>query len=168
MVSPLQCHLQLAIYVFRRKEHKNTDRFEAHWEEMLPVTGAKRIALLPYKQNPCHSTLDTLKAAKSKAQRTARPYAEYWQSVYAKIQTAAHCSHAREMYEGIKDSHLPHKHQDSTSQSKVWRSHHGPVQAAKALGWALSRASLNRCCPWRLARTTSHGGARRDAYTGGA
>lgn len=75
---------------------------------MQPVTEAKRIALLAHKQNPFHSTLDALRAAKSKAQRTARRSAnEYLQSLCAKIHTAADCGHTRGMYEGIKTATGP-------------------------------------------------------------
>ena len=107
------CHLRDAIYdsamsAFGRKAHKNADWFEAHWKEMQPVTEAKRIALLAYKQNPCHSTRDALRAAKSKAQQTARRCAnKYWQTLCAKIQTAADCGHIRGMYEGIKTATGP-------------------------------------------------------------
>ncbi|PFX17198.1 Craniofacial development protein 2 [Stylophora pistillata] len=95
------CHLWDVIYdsvmsAFGRKAHKNANWLEAHWKEMQPVTEAKRIALLAYKQNPCHSTRDALRAAKSKAQQTARCCAnKYWQSLCAKIQTAAACGHTR-------------------------------------------------------------------------
>jgi len=61
-----------AMSTFGKKERKNADWFEAHWDKMEPVTEAKRKALLDYKQNPCPSTRDALKAARSKAQQTAR------------------------------------------------------------------------------------------------
>ena len=46
---------------------KNADWFEAHWDKMEPVAETKRKALLDYKENPCPSTCDALKAARSKA-----------------------------------------------------------------------------------------------------
>ena len=106
-------HLRDAIYdsaisAFGRKEHKNADWFEAHWDEMQPVTEAKRIALLAYKQNSCHSTRDALSLAKSRAQHTARRCANvYSQNLCAKIQTAADCGYTKGMYEGIKTATGP-------------------------------------------------------------
>ena len=68
-----------------------------------PVTEAKRKALLAYKQNPCPGTRDALRAARSKAQQTARRCAnEYWQNLCANIQAAADSGHFKGMYEGIK------------------------------------------------------------------
>ena len=57
---------------FGKKERKNADWFESFWEEMQPVTEAKRKAMLAHKQNPSPSTRATLRAARSKAQKTAR------------------------------------------------------------------------------------------------
>ena len=59
-------HLRHAIYhsamsAFGRKEHKNADWFKVHWEEMQPVHRLKDSPA--YKQNPSHSTRDTLRAA---------------------------------------------------------------------------------------------------------
>ena len=93
---------------FWRKERKNADWFEAHWDEMQPVTEAKRIALLAYKQNSCHNTRDALRVAKNKAQQTARRCANvYWQNLCAKIQTAADYGYAKGMYEKIKTATGP-------------------------------------------------------------
>ena len=92
-----------AMSAFGKKERRNADWFEAHWVEMEPVTEAKRKALLDHKQKPCPSTRDALKAARSKAQQTARRCAnEYWQSLCVRIQAAADCGYTRGMYEGIK------------------------------------------------------------------
>ena len=75
---------------------------------MQPVREAKRIALLAYKLNSCHSTRDALRVAKSKAQQTARRCANvYWQNLCAKIQSAADCSYAKGVYEGIKTATGP-------------------------------------------------------------
>lgn len=79
--------------VFGKKEHKNADWVEAHWEEMQPVTEAKRKALLDHKQNHCPTTRNALKAARSKAQQTSRRCAnEYWQTLCAQIQSAANAA----------------------------------------------------------------------------
>ena len=97
-----------AMAAFGKKEPKNTDWFEAHWGEMQPVTEAKRKALLDHKQNPCPSSRDSLKAARSKAQQTARSCAnKYWKTLCAQIQSAADCGYARGMYEGIKTATGP-------------------------------------------------------------
>ena len=45
-----------AMSAFAGIERENADWLEAHWEEMQPVTEARRIAMLSYKLNPCHST----------------------------------------------------------------------------------------------------------------
>ena len=107
MVSPPRRHLRLGHICVRKKWTQESDWFEAHWEEMQPVTEAKKIALLAYKQNPFRGTRDALRVAKSKAQRTTRRCAnDYFQST-AKIQTASDCGHARRMYEGIKTATDP-------------------------------------------------------------
>ncbi|XP_068724161.1 uncharacterized protein [Montipora capricornis] len=75
---------------------------------MQPVKEAKRKAMLAHKQNPCPSTCDALRAARSKAQQTARRCAnEYWQNLCPKFQLAADCGHAKGMYEGIKAATVP-------------------------------------------------------------
>ena len=45
------------MFAFAGIERKNADWFEAHCEEMQPVTEARRIAMLNYKQNPRHPHL---------------------------------------------------------------------------------------------------------------
>ena len=62
---------------------KNADWFEACWEEMQPVTEAKRKVMLARKQNPSPSTFDTLRAARSKAQQTAHRCANCTGRTYA-------------------------------------------------------------------------------------
>jgi len=80
-----------AISAFGKRERRNTDWYEAHWVEMQPVTEAKREALLAHKQNPCPSTRDALRAARKKAQQTARRCAarrcanDYWLNLCSKI-----------------------------------------------------------------------------------
>ena len=106
-------HLRDAIYdsamaAFGKKERSSADWFEAHWIQLQPVTEAKRKALLAYKQNPCPGTRDALRAARSKAQQTARHCAnEYWQNLCGNIQAAADSGHSKGMYEGIKTATGP-------------------------------------------------------------
>ena len=109
-----------AMSTFGKKERKNADWFEAHWDKMEPVTEAKRKALLDYKQNPCPSTRDALKAARSKAQQTARRCAnKYWHTLCAKIQSAADCGYTRGMYEGIKAATGPTSVKTAPLKSKA-------------------------------------------------
>ena len=91
-----------AITAHGKKEHKNADWYEAHWEEMEPVTEEKRKALLAYKAEPGPSTLAALRAARKKSQQTARHCANtYWPNLCNNIQRAADFGDARGMYAGI-------------------------------------------------------------------
>jgi hypothetical protein len=75
---------------------------------MQPVTEAKREPLLAHKQNPCPSTLDKLRAARNKAQQTARRCVkDYWLKLCSKIQLAANTGNARGMCDGIKTATGP-------------------------------------------------------------
>ena len=101
-------HLRDAVYsaaitAYGKKTRKNADWLEAHWEEMEPVTEAKRKALLAYKTTPSPSTLADLKAARKASQQTARHCANtYWLNLCSSIQTAADTGNSRGMYEGSK------------------------------------------------------------------
>lgn len=109
-----------AITAFGKKERQNADWFEAHWEEMKPVTEAKRNALLAYKQNPCPSTRDAHRAARNKAKSTACHCAnEYWLNLCSKIQTAADTGNARGMYNGIKTATGPTSTKTAPLKSKT-------------------------------------------------
>ena len=97
-----------AASAYGKKERKNADWYEAHWEEMEPLTEAKRKALLAYKAAPCPSTLAALRAARKASQQTARRCANtYWRDLCDGIQTAAETGNARGMYEGIKKATGP-------------------------------------------------------------
>ncbi|KAL1250669.1 hypothetical protein QQF64_018465 [Cirrhinus molitorella] len=97
-----------AIIAYGKKERKNADWYEVHWEEMEPVTEAKRKALLAYKAKPSPSTLQALRTARSKAQQTARHCANtYWLNLCSSIQAAADTGNTRGMYEGIKKATGP-------------------------------------------------------------
>ena len=61
-----------AILTYGKNERKNKDLFEANITEMDPVINAKRIALINYKRNPNQHNLQALRAARSRAQQTAR------------------------------------------------------------------------------------------------
>ena len=92
-----------AITAYGKKERKNEDWYDAHWEEMEPVIEAKRKALLAYKSKPSPTTLQALRTARSKAQQTARHCANtYWLNICSSIQTASDTGNTRGMYEGIK------------------------------------------------------------------
>ena len=109
-----------ALSAFGKRERRNADWYESHWEEMQPVTEAKRKALLAYKQNPCPSTRDALRAARNKAQQTARRCAnDYWLNLCSKIQTAADTGNARGMYDGIKTATGPTAFKTAPLKSKA-------------------------------------------------
>ena len=106
-------HLRDTIYVsaldaFGKKTRENTDWFDAHWDEMKPVTEAKRKALMAYKEKPTPDTLHALKTAKMHAQKVARQCANtYWLNLCASIQSAADMGNAKAMYENIKKATGP-------------------------------------------------------------
>ena len=92
-----------AIDAFGKKSHKNTDWFDEYWDEMKPVTEAKRKALMAYKEKPTPDRLHALKTAKSHAQKVARQCANtYWLNLCSSIQSAADMGNAKAMYENIK------------------------------------------------------------------
>ena len=109
-----------ALTAFGKRERRNADWYEAHWEEIQPVTKAKREALLAFKQNPCPSTRDALRAARNKAQQTARRCAnDYWLNLCHKIQSAADMGNARGMYDGIKTATGPTATKTAPLKSKT-------------------------------------------------
>ncbi|XP_063595337.1 uncharacterized protein LOC134772300 [Penaeus indicus] len=92
-----------ALATFGRKTSKSLDWFEAKSAEMTPVLDAKRAALAEYKRSPSEKNLQILRAARSKAQQTARRCTnEYWTELSVNIQTAAITGNIKEMYNGIK------------------------------------------------------------------
>ena len=141
---------------FGKKEHKNADWFEACWEEIQPVTEAKRKAMLAHKQDPSPSTHDDLREARSKAQQTARHCAkEYWQNL---------CG----MYKAIKTATSPTSAKTAPLKSKT-----GSEHVAAALGGVLSQALLNpehrhRHCPQCPTWVASHRGAWQHTNIGRA
>ena len=94
-----------AVLTYGKKERKNTDWFEASITEMEPVIDAKRSALISYKRDPSQRNLQALRAARSKAQQTARRCAnDYWLQLSDNIQLASDSGNIRGMYEGIKQA----------------------------------------------------------------
>ena len=74
-----------------------------HWQEIEPVTEAKKKALLVYKRISCSSTCDALRAARIKAQQDAHCCTkDYWLNLCNKIQNAADTRNAKRIYNGIK------------------------------------------------------------------
>ena len=91
--------------------------FEASWAEMEPVTAAKRKAVIIYKRVPTRQNL-ALRAAKSRAQRTARHCAnEYCLKLYENIQSSAEAEDTIGMYVDIKKLQAPLKTQLSPPSS---------------------------------------------------
>ncbi|CAE1286236.1 unnamed protein product [Acanthosepion pharaonis] len=87
---------------------------------MQPASEAKRQAPLTYKQNPCISTHDAIRAARSKAQQTARHCAnDNWLNLCSRIQTAAESGNARGMYTGIKTATGPTSIKTALLKSKA-------------------------------------------------
>ena len=75
---------------------------------MTPVIEAKRAAFVEYKRVPSEQNLRILRAARNKAQQTARHCAhEYWTELSEVIQTAAITRNIRGMYDGIKTAMGP-------------------------------------------------------------
>ena len=97
-----ECIHTSALAIFIKKTSRTSDWFDAKSAEMTPVIEAKRAALTEYKRSPSEKTLNTLRAARSKVQQTARKCAnEYWQELSRDIQTAADTGNIRVMYDGI-------------------------------------------------------------------
>ena len=97
-----------ALAIFGRKTLKSHYWFEAKSAEMTPVIEAKRAALAEYKRSPSERNLQILRAARSKAQHTARHCAnEYWSELSETIQTAAITGNIRGMYNGIRTAMGP-------------------------------------------------------------
>ncbi|XP_068671124.1 uncharacterized protein [Montipora foliosa] len=72
---------------------------------MEPVINAKRSAMIEYKHEPSQRNPLALKAARSKAQQTARRCAnDYWLQLSENIQQASDTGNIRCMYEGIKQA----------------------------------------------------------------
>ena len=117
-------HLREAIYnsassAYGKRQRKSEDWYEASWEEMEPVTEAKRKVLLAYKKNPTQSTRDALRAAKNKAQQAARRCANtYWLNLCSSIQTAADTNDVRGLYEGIRKATGPTSSKTAPLKSK--------------------------------------------------
>jgi len=93
---------------FGRKTLKSHHWFEAKSAEMTPVIEAKCTALAEYRWSPSERNLQILRAARSKAQQTARHCAnKYWSELSETIQTAAITGNIRGMYDGIKTAMGP-------------------------------------------------------------
>src|SRR6201996_3765554 len=93
----------VAMSVFGRKVNKSADWFDASTEEIMPVIEAKRVALTAYKIQPSQHNLQTLRAARSKAQQVARRCAnDYWLQMCTQIQLAADSGNMKGMYDVIK------------------------------------------------------------------
>ncbi|XP_047502443.1 uncharacterized protein LOC125047940 [Penaeus chinensis] len=111
--DPIWSHLRDSIYsaaisAYGKKEHKNADWFEAHWDRMEPVVEAKRKTLLAYKNAPNPTTLTALRVARKTSQQTARHCANtYWLNLCSRIQLAADVGDARGMYKGTKKATGP-------------------------------------------------------------
>ena len=92
-----------AFSVFGRKQGRTKDWFEANATELNTVIEEKRAALMEHKRQPTQSTLQALREARGKVQRTARRCAnDYWIQLCESIQLAADTGNIRGLYDGIK------------------------------------------------------------------
>ena len=92
-----------ALATFGKKTSRSQDWFEAKSDVMTPVIEAKRVALAEYKLSPSEKNLQIIRAARAKAQQTARHCAnEYWTELSDNVQKAATTGNIRGMYDGIK------------------------------------------------------------------
>jgi uncharacterized protein YbdZ (MbtH family) len=108
-----------ALATYGRKERKNADWYEAHWEEMEPATAAKRKALLAYKMSPNPGTLNALRLARKHAQQLARQCANtFWLNLCNSIQSAADTGNTRGLFDGIKKAIGPPKSKPALLKSK--------------------------------------------------
>ena len=62
---------ETAVASYGKKEHKNTDWFEANFAELKPIIEAKRQALICYKKDPNRQNYSIFKAARKNAQQAA-------------------------------------------------------------------------------------------------
>ena len=75
---------------------------------MEPVIDAKRSALINFKRDPCERNKTALRAARRKAQQTARHCANnYWLQLCQSIQTSSDTGNIWGMYDGIKKTTGP-------------------------------------------------------------
>ena len=72
LTSVMPSTTQPRLHSTKKNTRMLTGSCKACWEEMQPVTEAKRKAMLAHKQNPSPSTRAAPQAARSKAQQTAR------------------------------------------------------------------------------------------------
>ena len=149
-----------ALNTFGKKISKSADWFEAYSEDMKPLIEDKRRALSSYKASPSKRNLQTLQAARSLVQQTARRCANnYWLQLCSKIQTAADTGNIRGMYDGIKLALGPiHKKtaplksstgtiiQDRSKQMDRWVEHYSELYTRENM---VSENALNavECLP---------------------
>ena len=128
-----------AILTYGKKEQKNADWFEANITDMEPVINAKRTALINYKRDPSQQNLQAVRAARSKAQQTARRCAnDYWLQLSQNIQQASDTESIKQATEGIKQATGK-----PTKKSAPLKSKTGEIirDSGKQMGrWALSSA----------------------------
>lgn len=78
--------------VFGKETSKNSDWFEAKSSEMTLVIEANCYALAEYKHSPSVKSLQALRVARSKVQRTSRRCAnKYWQQLNDVILKTVNC-----------------------------------------------------------------------------
>ena len=97
-----------ALITYGKKQRKNSDWYEENITLMEPVIDAKRSALINFKRDPSGRNKTALRAARNKAQQTARHCANnYWLQLCQSIQTSSDTGNIRGMYDGIKKATGP-------------------------------------------------------------
>ena len=97
-----------SLTTYGKKQRKNTDWYESTITLMEPVIDATRSALINFKRDPSQRNKTALRAARNKAQETARHYANnYWLQLCQSIQTSSDTGNIRGMYDGIKKATGP-------------------------------------------------------------
>ncbi|XP_051889891.1 uncharacterized protein LOC127580446, partial [Pristis pectinata] len=92
-----------ALKAFGKKQGKTQDWFEASSSKLTTVIEAKGVALIKHKRHPTQATMQALRIARNRAQKTARRCTnDYWLQLCESIQSSFDTDNIRGMYEGIK------------------------------------------------------------------
>ena len=121
---------------------------------MIPIMEEKRRALASFKTSPSKKNLETLRAARSKVQQTARCYAnDYWLHHCSSIQMSTNVGSIKGMYDGVKQATGPTQYKtaplkaatggvitDRAKQMQHWVEHYTALYSRENI---VSEAALN-------------------------
>ena len=149
----------IALATFGKRSSKSHDWFEAKSAVMTPVIEVKRAALAECKHTPSEKNLQILRIARSKAQQTARRYAnEYWTELCQNNQSATITGNIRGMYDDIKKALGPTLNKTAPLRSST-------AEVITDRGHQLERW-LEHCvtlCRWCYRMPADHGRTRHRA-----